>query len=252
MRRIITLLTDFGLRDAYVGVMKGVILGIAPGASLVDLTHGVPPQDVRAGAFLLMTAFHFFPRGTIHVAVVDPGVGTERKIVAATAAGHAFVGPDNGVLRWAIQRAGGPDAAVSIEAPEYRLPHVSHTFHGRDVIAPAAAHLAAGAALEALGPPMAELAGAPFPSPKRVGADLVGEVVYVDHFGNCVTNLPPEAGAVEVRGTQLRRHRTYAEGAAGEPLALVGSAGFLEIAVPGGSAAQQLGVGVRAQVILRP
>src|SRR5919199_222420 len=212
MRRIITLLTDFGVADAYVGVMKGVILGIAPEVTAVDLCHEVPPQDVRAGAFLLMAAYAYFPAGTIHLAVVDPGVGTERQIVAVRAGEHYFVGPDNGLLRWAVDRAGGAAAIVAVENPEYRLSQVSTTFHGRDMMAPAAAHLARGVPLEALGPAVPRLAGEPFPEPQRRGNALAGRVIYVDRYGNCITNLPSPAlrnGAasvpekVEVAGRRL-------------------------------------------------
>lgn len=251
MGQIVTLLTDFGVRDAYAGVLHGVILGIAPHVTVVDLSHGVPPQDVRAGAFGLMAAFGFFPAGTIHVAIVDPGVGTARKIVAARAGGHTFVGPDNGLLKWAVDRAGGPEAAVSVEAAQYRLPVTSVTFHGRDIIAPAAAHLANGVPLSDLGPPIARLAGEPFPEPAPRGADLEGHVVYVDRYGNCVTNLPPLPGTPLVLGKPLRRCVTYEEGAEGEAVALTGSAGFLEIAVRGGSAAGRLGISSGTKVILR-
>jgi S-adenosylmethionine hydrolase len=252
MTRIVTLLTDFGLQDAYVGVMKGVILGIAPDVAIVGLTHEVPPQQIQAGAFLLMAAFGYFPPGTIHVAVVDPGVGTERKIVAASAGGQTFLGPDNGVVKWAVERAGGASEAVSVESPEYRLPVVSRTFHGRDIIAPAAAHLARGVALAELGPPLAELAGPSFPQPRWCGVDLIGEVVHVDHFGNCVTNLPPEPGDVQVSDRRLPRAETYAGGPSGEPIVLVGSAGFIEIAVPYGSAAAALHLARGACVTLCP
>ncbi|MGH2369257.1 MAG: SAM hydrolase/SAM-dependent halogenase family protein, partial [Chloroflexota bacterium] len=243
--QIITLLTDFGLQDAYAGVLHGVIHSIAPQATVVDLCHEVPPQDVPAGAYLLMTAYAYFPEGTIHVAIVDPGVGTERKIVAVQAGSYTFVGPDNGVLRWVLERAGGLTSAVSVEDPHYRLPQMSNTFHGRDIMAPAAAHLANGVPLAALGPPVGKLQGEPFPRPRAEGARLIGQVIYIDHFGNCVTNMPlaPMAQAnVEVRGRRLTLRRTYGEGLPGEPMALVGSAGYLEIAVPGGSAAVALGL----------
>jgi S-adenosylmethionine hydrolase len=262
--RVITLLTDFGLADAYAGIMKGVILGIAPGALVVDLCHSVPPQDVRAGAFLLMAAYAYFPPGTIHVAVVDPGVGTTRRIVAARAGGYTFVGPDNGVLRWALDRAGGvggAEAVVAVENPRYRLANVSRTFHGRDVMAPAAAHLAAGVSLEALGPVVAPgtLAGEPFPSPERRGKTAVaGRVVYVDHFGNCTTNLPEDAASissapgvsVEVAGRRVPLARAYGDVDPGQPLALTGSTGLLEIAVRDGNAARTLGIEVGNSVSL--
>ena len=236
---VITLLTDFGPTDAYVGAMKGVIAGIAPEARVVDLTHNVPARDIYAGAFHLLTAHRYFPAGTIHVAVVDPGVGTQRAIVAVRAGAHVFVGPDNGVLRWAIDDAGGPVSAVRVEDRRYALPEVSATFHGRDVMAPAAAHLAVGVPLESLGPPTAQLSGERFPEPR----DGRGVVVHVDHFGNCITNLPPDIAALEVLGRRLAVAPAYAAAPAGRAIAVAGSAGFLEIAVNGGSAAALLGIG---------
>jgi hypothetical protein len=241
--------------------MKGVILGIAPGVTVVDLCHEVPPQDVRAGAFLLMTSFAYFPSGTVHLAVVDPGVGTARKIVAVHAGGQSFVGPDNGLLRWAIERAGGPAQAVAVENPAFRLATVSTTFHGRDVMAPAAAHLANGAPLQELGPPLAHLEGEAFPQPERRGRTLAGRVIYVDRFGNCITNLPvPALGGraagrsgprLEVLGQQLPLVHTYGEGAPGQAIAVTDSAGFVEIALQNGSAAQHLGIRLDTPVILR-
>jgi S-adenosylmethionine hydrolase len=219
--------------------MKGVIAGIAPDARVIDLTHEVPAQDVQTGAFQLLTAHRYFPAGTIHVAVVDPGVGTERAIVAVRAGHHLFVGPDNGVLLWSVQAAGGPITGVRIENRQYALAQVSATFHGRDVMAPAAAHLAIGVPLESLGPPSAPLAGQRFPEPR----DWWGVVVHVDRFGNCVTNLPPaNAAALEVLGRRLPVASAYAAASAGQAVAVAGSAGFLEVAVNGGSAAARLGI----------
>lgn len=250
---VITLLTDFGLRDAYVGMLRGVILGISPETTIVDVCHEVPAQDVQAGAFLLMISYPYFPAHAIHLAVVDPGVGTERKLVAARAGKYTFVGPDNGLLLWAIEHAGGVGAAVAIEDPRYRLQTPSRTFHGRDILAPAAAHLATGGPLEALGPRLHGLTGSrfPTPAPARDSAALTGEVIYIDRYGNCVTNLPPMAGSVEVAGQQLDRYRTYGEGLLGEPMTLTGSAGYLEIAVPRGSAAATLGLEVGTPVTLQ-
>jgi S-adenosylmethionine hydrolase len=264
MPSLIALLTDFGRQDAYAGVLHGVIAGIAPEARVIDLTHDVPPQDVRAGAFLLLTAYRYFPPGTIFVVVVDPGVGTARAILALrTGQGggrgvkpagrvqrYTFVGPDNGVLYWAVEDAGGPLESVRVEQPAFRLPEVSRTFHGRDVIAPAAAHLARGVPLGALGPPAGPLAGTPFPRPVEVAGGLAGEVLYVDRFGNAITNLPPSPGLIRVAGRVVPRGRAYAEGVPGRPLALVGSAGLIEVAVPGGSAAAALGIGPGTPVLL--
>ena len=247
---IITLLTDFGHSDPYVGVMKGVIAVIAPDTRVIDLTHEVPAQDVQTGAFQLLTAYRYFPAGTIHVAVVDPGVGTERAIVAVRAGHYVFIGPDNGVLRWAVEDAGGPISAVRVQNRQYRLAEVSATFHGRDVMAPAAAYLAAGVRLESLGPPSAPLAGERFPQPQNGR----GVVVHVDRFGNCVTNLPSaNAAAVEVLGRRLLVAPAYAAAPAARAVAVAGSAGFLEIAVNRGSAAILLGIarGTPVQAISR-
>ena len=171
---LITLLTDFGSRDTYVGVLKGVIAGICPEAAVVGLTHAVPPQDIRAGAFHLLVACPYFPAGSVHLAVVDPGVGTDRPLLAVEAGGHSFVGPDNGLLRWIVEwLATDTWRAVRLAEPRYWLApasEVSHTFHGRDIMAPVAAHLAAGVALDRLGSPLGVLAGAPLPLPTRDGS----------------------------------------------------------------------------------
>jgi S-adenosylmethionine hydrolase len=247
---LIALLTDFGQGDAYVGVLHGVIAGIAPHTRVIDISHEVPPQDIRAGAFLLRTSYRFFPAGTIFAAVVDPGVGTARAIVTVRAGEYTFAGPDNGLLRWAVEDAGPLHAAVRVEERRYRLPRVSRTFHGRDVIAPAVAHLSLGVPLSALGPPAPPLAGDPFPRLVATGPQLRGEVLYVDRFGNAITNLPPLPGEVHLKGREMRRVHAYAEGRPGEAVALEGSAGYLEIAVNGGSAAAGLGVTPGTTVIL--
>src|SRR5262245_21279212 len=172
---IITLTTDFGLRDPFVGIVKGVILGICREALLDDLTHSVAAQDILEGRLALESAWHFFPEGSIHLAVVDPGVGSGRRAIAMRAGGHYFVGPDNGLFTFALETQGW--SAFGIEAPTYRLPAVSQTFHGRDIFAPAAAHLAAGVALERLGPPVLDPVRLPFPTARLEGDELVGGVI---------------------------------------------------------------------------
>jgi S-adenosylmethionine hydrolase len=261
---VITLLTDFGLSDTYVGVMKGVILGICPTARLVDLTHAVPPQDVASGAWQLAAACAYFPAGTVHLAVVDPGVGSERRAIAVETPRGALVGPDNGLLGDALRRlAGGiadragrlrlkaPVRAVELTNPEYRLSAVSRTFHGRDIFAPAAAHLAAGVSLERLGSPVDAIAVFDRPAPYREGDRLVGRVIHVDAFGNLITDLAatqlPTHPIVEVGGVMLRGLRPSYADAAGL-LALIGSDNTLEISYSGGSAARELGVGMGAEV----
>jgi len=237
---IITLLTDFGTADTYVGQMKGVILAHCPGARIVDLTHEVPAGDVREAAFALASAVGAFPQGTVHVAVVDPQVGTGQARLAVGAGGDWFLAPDNGLL--------SPTLAALGDARARRLPveGASATFHGRDIFARAAAHLAAGRSFARLGPEMEEVASLKIPRPRRTGEGLAAEVIHVDRFGNLITNLlpwelPPGEATFKIgRATMRGLHRTYGEGRAGELLALVGSHGHVEIAASGGSAAEFL------------
>jgi S-adenosyl-L-methionine hydrolase (adenosine-forming) len=247
----VTLLTDFGLSDAYVAELRGVLLSSAPGITLVDITHSIAPGDVRAAAYVLGRAWHLFPPGTVHLAVVDPGVGTTRGALALRAGGHFFVGPDNGIFSRVLR-----DAVVEIVA----LPTpaaASPTFHGRDVFAPAAAAIAFGSPLDSLGPPFLgipeRLATA---DPRYEGKTVVGEVIYVDRFGTLVTNLTtehvPSYATLEVEDLDLGPlRRTFAEVAAGGLVALVGSDGAVEIAVRNGSAARRLGLGVGGEVRVR-
>ena len=254
---IITLTTDFGTRDYYVGAMKGVVLAIAPQATLVDLTHQVPPRDLLAGAFVLRHAAREFPPGTIHLAVVDPGVGSSRRPLAARAAGHLWVGPDNGLFGFAFD---DPDCQVrAIAHPKLAHSRRSATFHGRDLFAPTAAHLATGFPLEEVGPPVADPVRLEELTPQRQAKRLRGQVIHIDRFGNLVTNIAAadlagwDAG-VRIRlgsGRELDRIcRTYADVDPGKLLALVGSAGLLEISVNSGSAARALGIDRRAPVIV--
>jgi S-adenosyl-L-methionine hydrolase (adenosine-forming) len=257
---IVTLLSDFGLADTYVGQVKGAVLRVAPGVALVDLTHAVPPQDVRAGAFLLWTAVEAFPAGTLHLAVVDPGVGSARRAIAARAArGDHLVGPDNGLLVPALERLGGVVAAVELTEPAYWGGRASATFHGRDIFGPVVGHLAAGVPLARLGPPVAELSR-PFALPawRRDGARLVGEVLHVDGYGNLVTSIP--AGVLPPRfRVRTGRHAIadaphphYQAVPAGCLLALVGSAGLLEVAAREASAAAITGAGRGHPVAVDP
>lgn len=250
-RPLITLLSDFGAHDAYVGIVKGVILGLCPDARLVDLTHAVPPQDVRAAALLLHSAAGYFPAGTIHVAVVDPGVGSERAAVLVQTPGATFIGPDNGLLEYAASRR-GIDSIVGLTRSEYHLPRVSRTFHGRDVFAPVAAHLANGVAPESFGAPRAALVPLGLPAPLTSSAGIEGEVIHIDTYGNLVSNVTVEELAafhapslsVSIAGcASIPLVSTYADVEPDAVLALIGSWGHLEIAVRGGSAARRLGVG---------
>ena len=188
MPPIITLLTDFGTRDAYAASMKGVILSIAPDARIIDITHEVPPQDIVEGAWTLASAYRWFPAGTVHVAVVDPGVGSARRAIAARAGAWTFVAPDNGVLAWALDGAGDV-RAVELADTRWFQPGVSSTFHGRDIFAPVAAHLASGVALDELGPRVDDLVALPVASPHVTPERITCEVVHVVLFGNAITNL---------------------------------------------------------------
>jgi S-adenosylmethionine hydrolase len=260
---LVTLTTDFGTSDPYVGVMKGVLHARFPAVRPIDLTHGVPPQDARTAAFFLAHSWRFFPRGSVHVAVVDPGVGSERAILVAEEAGHAFLAPDNGLLGPVLSAAARVRA---LDVERFALPAKSRTFHGRDVFAPAAAALAAGLAPEAAGSPCPSWRRLELPAPEERPEGLAGEVLFADAFGNLITNLRPEpvalgrslAGrgaepraALEIAGRRLALVGTYAEARAGELVALVNSYGSLEVALRSGSAARALGVGAGAPVLLR-
>ena len=256
---IITLTTDFGLRDPFVGIMKGVILSICREALLVDLTHEVAPHDVLEGALFLESAWRFFPPGSIHLAVIDPGVGSRRKALGLRAGGHCFVGPDNGLFTFALAADGW--CAVSIEAPAYRLPVVSRTFHGRDIFAPAAAHLASGVPLERLGPIIMDPVRLALPRFRRDGDEVVGEVIGSDRFGNLLTSVTVDglrelaaqgAIAVELAGRELGTVAgSYEEGPMGIPTPIIGSGGRLEIFVRNGSARAILGIGPGTPVKVR-
>ncbi len=256
MSSIITLLSDFGTRDAYVGIMKGVILGISPSVRLVDLTHEIPPQAIRLGALVLRSAVEYFPEGTIHLAVVDPGVGSARQAALVVAPRALLIGPDNGLLAPAARVL----SATSIHRLErqdlFRHP-VSQTFHGRDVFAPVAAHLAAGVPPESVGPKIASLQPLDLPEPRAETGAVHGEVVYVDHFGNLVTNIsaaaiagfrPPDV-SVRIAGMRVSPlAATYAAVCSGTAVAVIGSWGMLEVAVRDGNAAARFGAGVATPI----
>jgi S-adenosylmethionine hydrolase len=259
---IITITTDFGNEDAYVPSMKGTMLSIAPAARLVDVTHEISPQDVMESAFVLQSAQPFFPDGTIHLVVVDPGVGTERRAVALRKDDHWYVGADNGLFPLVFDGA-APDAAVELDNPDaWRTPSPSNTFHGRDIFAPAAAHLAAGRTLQDIGSPIDDLESLHWASPTTSDEGVQGRIIHVDHFGNCVTNIQRStlAGALDldnenapvdafpsvkgyVGSTVLENlHATYGAVSEGDPLLLFGSTGFLEVGVNGGNAAELLDI----------
>lgn len=254
----VTLCSDFGSRDAYVGIMKGVILGIAPGATLVDLSHEIPAQAVTIGALVLRSAVEYFPGGTVHLAVVDPGVGSSRLAVAVVTERCVLVGPDNGLLHPAATALGIREIR-RLANEKFFLPEVSNTFHGRDVFAPVAAHLAAGIAPRELGERVDELQPLHLPVARREPAEIVGEVIYVDHFGNLVTNIrgadlsafPARELSVSIGAVSLPASvSSYSAVEPGEPLAIVGSWGQLEVAVRNGSAAEHFSAGVGTVVRL--
>ncbi|HEV7990532.1 MAG TPA: SAM-dependent chlorinase/fluorinase [Gemmatimonadaceae bacterium] len=247
MTPFVTLLTDFGTADGYVGEVKGVLASLAPHVTVVDIAHDVAPHDVEGARLALARYWRRFPEGTVHLVVVDPGVGGARAALAMESEGRILVGPDNGVLSPALLHAGA--RCVSLTIPTSAAP----TFHGRDVFAPAAAHLALGAALESLGVPLATPLIRRTPeATRRDDGGVQGEVITVDRFGNAVTNLLAlRGGEVEIDGLALIVRRTYADAAPGEPTALVGSSGLVEIAVRDGSAATLLGLRRGSGVVLR-
>lgn len=257
---VVTLLTDFGVEDPFVGVMKGVILAVFPHAAIVDLSHAIAPQDVSGGAFWLERSFQWFAEGTVHVAVVDPGVGSRRAPLVMWAAGHYFVGPDNGIL------GGVQESAVHAEIREIDVPALgrtlnlarpSNTFHGRDIFAPAAAGIASGAlAPGALGPTRDAIEPSPIPRPRVAPGRIEGAVVCIDRFGNILVNIDAACLAslrnprAQVAGIELPLLPTYSAVARGDHLALVNSFGALEIARRDGHAAKALGVTVGTQVVV--
>ncbi len=252
---IITLTTDFGLGDSYVAEMKGVILSICPNATLVDITHTVRPQNICQAAFVLAAASRAFPPGTVHLAVVDPGVGTERRPIAVQTEHGFFVAPDNGLLSFVLADAVNRRAVVLSNQAYYRQP-VSDTFHGRDIFAPAAAYIHNGVPLKAFGPEARDLQVFPVPRPRWIRENLLdGEVIHVDGFGNLVTNIRrQDADWSRFAYAQVGRHkirrlcRVYAEAAPEELLALFGNSGYLELAVRDGCAACRLRVDPGAPV----
>jgi S-adenosylmethionine hydrolase len=263
-RSLITLTTDFGTSDEYVGVMKGVILGLNPQVTIVDLTHDIPPQSVGDAAYILRRAYEFFPPATIHIVVVDPGVGTERRPIAVGSDTATFVAPDNGVLSYALShlRANAEEIqAVHLTNRSYWLPEVSCVFHGRDIFAPVAAHLSLGVPLDQLGPEIHDLVTLPSPYLNRQQDKIVGQVMHIDHFGNVLTNLPRSdveslGPGITVRLGQLRIEGltwAFAFGEKGEPSAYIDSSGHLAVAVVDGSAQDrvQCRIGDRVEVRAR-
>ncbi len=275
---LISITTDFGLDDGYVGTMKGVMAGIAPGATFVDITHTIEPQNVQAAAYVLWTALPYFPAESIHLVVVDPGVGTVRRAIASRTSWGVLVGPDNGVFSY-VWGAAPPEFTVTLENPKYQRAAVSRTFHGRDIFAPAAAHIATGVPLTEFGSAVEDAVRLPVPRAEISDREIRGEVVYIDRFGNVITSigrmvwegpllhLDPVFAAEEPRIVRADRlvvtvagrevgpiRRTYGEVAPGDALALIGSEGMLEVSTNRGHGARDLGlkVGDPVEVTLAP
>jgi S-adenosyl-L-methionine hydrolase (adenosine-forming) len=255
---MVTLTTDFGTSSPYVAAMKGVLLGIDPTIRIVDLSHDIPPQDVRHAAFFLAASLPYFPPSPLHVVVVDPRVGTDRAILYVEVGGNRLLVPDNGC--WTFLPDGGrTPLVVRLEEPRYWRKTVSNTFHGRDIFAPVAGHLCMGGDPRFLGPVVTDWVRLPRSEPKRDGNQIVGEVVFVDDFGNLATNIPrdwidklPASRRVVIGPLEVTQWvRTYGDAAPGTVVALVASEGRLEVAVTQGNAARKLSVGVGAPVVLR-
>ena len=252
---IITLITDFGLNDEYVGLMKGVMLSIHPSANIVDITHHIEPQDVVQAAYVVKASYRYFPGGSVHLIVVDPGVGGQRAIIAVKIKGHIFIAPDNGVLTLLLGDA-GIDACIRVDNPEYFLNTISQTFHGRDIFAPVAAHIARGVSFKRIGgaADSGDLVRLPgLESRRSEHGEITGKIVAIDHFGNLITNITEQQLQVCCAGNPGRDPQirvgdqiisglssTYESVASQKPLALIGSRGYLEIAINSGSAEKHL------------
>lgn len=251
---VLTLTTDFGLKDGNVGAMKGVIWGIAPQVQIADLSHNITPQNIPEAALVVLRAAPFFPAGSVHVIVVDPGVGTERRAIAARLGSQYYVAPDNGVLTMLFERAERLNEAVEVvhlDKPHYWLKEISHVFHGRDIFAPCGGHLAAGIPFGDLGTPIQDLLRLKLPKPQRTATGWSGEVIHIDHFGNISTNIRIETmgeapgATVRLRETEIRGMvNTFGERAPGTLVALYGSTGNLIVCEVNGSAARRTGAQV--------
>lgn len=260
--RVITLLTDFGNQDAYVGTMKGVIAGINPFANIIDICHSIPPQDIFSGAYLLYASYKYFPRKTIHVAVIDPGVGSKRDIICVETKDYFFLVPDNGLLSFILQEE-RPKSIFRVTNSKYLLPSPSSTFHGRDVFAPVAAHLSLGVKPRQLGIKINQLEQLDIPKPvhKKTG-HVEGQIIYIDQFGNLITNITKEYIAHLERNYEFMEttigkkkivglSKTYTDAKPREPLVLFGSAGFLEVSINQGNARKYFRVDRGNKVIIK-
>jgi S-adenosylmethionine hydrolase len=261
MSALVTLTTDFGPGSCYVAAVKGVLFGINPQLTLLDLTHRVPPQNLQYTSYFLQACVPYFPASTLHVVVVDPGVGSERAVLHVELGGQRLLVPDNGCWTGLMDSLGPPSRVIQVTERRYWRAEVSNTFHGRDIFAPVAAHLSLGLDPAQLGPPAQQWVHLPLPRPTLTDEALAGEVVFVDDFGNLLTNIPGatfrrwEARPVHITvgaTTVHQRVRTYAEAERDQPVALVSSLDTVEIAINHGSAARTLGVGVGTPVHILP
>jgi len=247
MESIITLLTDFGWEDGYVGTMKGVILKINPNVQLIDITHQIHPHDIREAAFTLLTSYSYFPPGTIHLAVVDPGVGSLRKPIIVSTKDYYFVGPDNGLFTFLDEKR-EIQKVIEFRNRKYCLSQLSDTFHGRDIFAPVAAHLSRGTKIEDFGEEIKDWVKLPFPKQNWEEKRIKGEILHIDKFGNLITNIPegslPKRGfLLEIKGRKINKiSHSYSQGEEGELLLISGSSGFFEISTNRGRASDLLGV----------
>ncbi|MFH1862373.1 MAG: SAM-dependent chlorinase/fluorinase [bacterium] len=259
--KFITLTTDFGWMDAYVAAMKGVILSISPDCQIVDITHSIQPQNLWQAAIVLSNAVDFYPDGTIHVAVVDPGVGSSRAVIAVKTERHLFLAPDNGILELIFKK--NPYCEVRrVENGSLFMPKVSHTFHGRDIFSPVAAHLANGVPFAELGPIITEFERYIFPNPKLRGRTIEGEIIYCDHFGNLMTNVHesdlaklgsfnPSFLHIHVADTCVNGlSKTYSDVELGELVCLFGSTGYLEVSIRQGSAYDRFRLPIGSKIVI--
>ena len=257
---ILAFLSDFGLKDPYAGIVKAVVLGINPALRIVDISHQVAPQNVIGGSFVLGSAFREFPSGTVFLAVVDPGVGSQRIGLLAVTEHYTFLAPDNGLLSM-VFRYSKKVTCFSIENSHYFRRPVSDTFHGRDIFAPVAAHLSLGVEPHSFGPPCPDPVRLPWPEPVIRDQYIKGEVIHVDGFGSLILNIPADLiqhrepvrkqFKVNIKGMELSLLSTYSDAAKGKPLALIGSSGFLEVAVNQGSAAEMFSAGAGEPVVVQ-
>ncbi len=255
----IAFLTDFGIRDWFVGAMKGVALGIAPNSQVVDITHHVQPGDIRSASFVLKSCHMFYPEGTVFVVVVDPGVGSTRRILCARGGGRYYVGPDNGVLSQALENFSGDISVWNITNDSYFLHPLSATFHGRDIFTPVGAHLAAGVLASKMGSLIDDYIRMPLPKPVVKNESILGEIIYIDRFGNAFSNIDvnvlsettAQALCLHGHDMELPIGKYYTAVDEHEPLGLINSEGYMEVAVNKGNAAKMLGLSIGDPVVVK-